>query len=51
MTLLNTDYKIATKAMAMRLKTELISKDYSSMLSRLYIKGRYIGDVLELFPT
>ena len=43
-TLLNTDYKIATKAIAMRLKKVLPKIIHPGQTG--YIKGRYIGECI-----
>ncbi len=42
-TLLNTDYKIASKALARRIETKLIHPDQTG-----FMKGRYIGENLRL---
>lgn len=46
--LLNTDYKIATKVVAVRLETVLPSIIHPCQAG--YIKGRYIGECIRLIP-
>ena len=46
--MLNTDYKIATKAIAMRTRFEKVSPKIVHPCQAGYIKGRYIGECIRI---